>query len=172
MRRGKRWITLALAGVMTLMMLAGCGGKQQPTVSMYDLQKAMLEADKSLPEMQSVNGSSEDAARLFTYLCDLPYDQVEDYFLAYSSAGKADEVAVIAMKDSSKIDAAKKALEAHVQDRVSLYRNYEPEQVARAEKALIFTQQQYAVLIISDGSSSVRQAFQSFVEGTDGGAKA
>lgn len=129
---------------------------------MEDLQAAMLAADASLPEMLSVTGDVEDAARLFTYVSDFPYDKVENFLLSYSATGKADEIAVIAVKDKADVDAAAQTLRAHLEDRLKLFRQYEPEEVTRAEQGQVFTSGSYAVLIICDDGAAVKTAFEDY----------
>lgn len=159
MNRMLRYITMTIL-LLTMGLLTACGGKQsKETVSMYDLQKAMLAADDTLPEMLSVNSSSDDAQSLFTYLSDLDYGKVDSYFLAYSSEGLADEIAVIALKDEADVNEAEKFLHDHVDSRVKLYENYAANQVPRAEAATIFCKDQYVVLIISDKAQEVKAAF-------------
>lgn len=159
-----KYILFILVILILINSLAGCGQKKvTATVSMYDLQTAMLSADSTLPDMSSVNGSSEDAAELFAYLSDLSYDKVETYFLAYSTEGKADEIAVIAVKDAANVGEAEKSLDACVEKRRKLYEQYDPTQTERVEKALVFTNGQYAVLIICDKASDVKEAFESFI---------
>ena len=87
--------------------LCACSGGDGTTdttakADMEDLQAALLAADPSLPEMLSVTGDVEDAARLFTYVSDFPYEKVENFLLSYSATGKADEIAVIAVKDPAR----------------------------------------------------------------------
>ena len=154
---------LFLLTLMLCVVLCACGSGETPMVSMYDLQQAMLSADDSLPDMDTVNSSSEDAETLFEYLSDMPYDMVEGYFLAYSSEGAADEIAVIAVKDSSDINEAVDSLKEHQDDRVKLYTQYDPSQTSRAENALVFSSGRYAVLIISENQQAVRTAFEEFI---------
>jgi len=150
-----------LALLCLCLTLSACGGQQGTGgVSVYDLQKNMLEADESLPEMLTVNSSAEDGAELFHYLSDLDYGKVSGYFLAYSADGMADEIAVIVTKDSKDTSDAVASLKRHVEGRVELYRNYEPEQVRRAEGAVVFSQDNCAVLIISDKPEAARGAFE------------
>ncbi len=154
----------ALCIAMCGMCMTGCGSQErQPAVSMYDLSRAMMEADDTLPDMSYVSSSDENAADLFTYLSDLEYDLVDSYFLSYSSEGRADEIAVIALKDADDAAKAKASIEAHVNDRVHMYEQYDPSQTGRAENALIFTKDQYAVLIISDRQNDVKSAFDAFL---------
>lgn len=144
--------------------LTGCAEQSvNVEVSIYELQQAMLEADPSLPEMLTVNSSSEDAETLFAYLSDFDYAKVDSYFLAYSATGLADEIAVIALKDSSDAADAAQSLEEHVQGRVNMYSFYEPDQASRAEDALVFHKENFAVLIISDHAEDVRAAFERFL---------
>ena len=143
---------LAIVGV-------GCQSSEKEEISIYDLQKNMLAADDSLPEMLTVNSSASEAADNFSYLSDIDYEKVDAYFLAYSAEGKADEIAVIRLKEDKDVGEAKTSLEKHAQGRVSLYKTYDPSQVERAEDAMVFTSGRYAVLIISDQKEDVRSAF-------------
>jgi hypothetical protein len=165
--------------------LCGCGsggGEADDTVSMYDLRKAMEAADTSLPEMTNLskndaetdenidnteNSKSGGVEHLFnTYIAkDLDYNKVDDFFVSYAvDGGNADEIVVIAVKDKKDIDEAKAALEDHRESRRKNYEQYEPEQVKRVENGLLFTEKQYAVLIICDNPDGVRKAFEGAIQ--------
>ena len=165
----ERILSLALA-LLALTALAGCGGGSggttaAPKADMEALQQAMLAADPSLPEMLSITGSVEDAKRLFTYLSDFDYEKVDGYLLSYSSAGTADELAVVAVKDPADVNDAKASLEKHRGDRLKLFQTYGPEEAARVEKGEVFTEGPYAVLIICDDVESVKDAFTGYLDG-------
>ncbi len=163
--RMKKKIICFMAALALLVCGCSDGGASADaeTVSMYDLSKAMLSADDSLPDMTSVSSSDDDAENLFGYLSDLEYDKVDSFFLSYSSEGLADEIAVIAVKDISDVSEAKDTLDAQVKSRLNTYTQYDPSQVERVEDAVVFTSGRYAVLIICDKSDAVKAAFNDFI---------
>lgn len=157
----KRLLALILGLVL---LTAGCALEAaEQDVSLYDLSKQMLAADDTLPEMTTVNDSSETPETLFVYLSDLEYEKVEHFFLSYSTEGKADEIAIIAVKDPADAAAAQQSLERHIQSRQKLYDQYDPDQAVRVKEAQVFTQGQYAVLILCDKGQQVREAFEKAV---------
>ncbi len=111
---------------------------------------------------QQFSGDAED---LFTNISDLDYKKVDSFFVSYAKeGGKADEIAVIAVKDSADTEEAKKSLEAHKENRRKLLDQYEPEEVSRIKDGVIFTSGQYAVFIVSEKSDAVRKAFEEAVK--------
>lgn len=156
--------SLLIAVLCVLLSCMGCGQEDTPLVSMYDLSRAMLAADDTLPEMSYVSSSDENASELFSYLSDFDYALIDSYFLSYSSKGLADEIAVIALKNAADADAAKKTIDAHVQNRVAMYKQYDPSQTNRAEEAMVFTSGRYVVLIISEKQHEVKSAFDTFIK--------
>lgn len=162
----KRILSLLLAA-LALALLAGCAGggetETSDTVDMNKLQTAMLEADPSLPEMLSITSGVDDAARLFTYVSGLSYDKVDGYLLSYSATGTADEIAVIAVKAPADVNEAADSLRSHQQDRLNLFQTYGPDQAARVKKGEVFTQDQYAVLIICDDVQGTKDAFDLYL---------
>ncbi len=144
--------------------LCGCQ-ENKTTVSMYDLRQAMEAADSSFPEMLYASSAEDDAEDLFTNISDLDYKKVDSFFVSYAKeGGKADEIAVIAVKDSADTEEAKKSLEAHKENRRKLLDQYEPEEVSRIKDGVIFTSGQYAVFIVSEKSDAVRKAFEEAVK--------
>jgi hypothetical protein len=165
--KGNRFVTAALIFVFGLS-VCGCGGKDASTgdtVSMYDLRTAMEAADTSLPEMTVLSKNDENAESLFTdNISDMDYDKIDDFFVSYAVEGKnADEIVVIAVKDKNDVNTAKQTLEDHRESRRKLFEQYEPEQVKRIEDGIIFTEKQYAVLIICDNRDGVRKTFEEAV---------
>ena len=169
MRNRIRLLVIALLAVLSL---AACGneGSGTATVNMKQLQQAMLAAAPSLSETASTTGDAADAKETFSYVSDLPYDKVENFLLSYSTTGKADEIAVIAVKDSADVTKAADSLRAHVESRRKLFLQYGPAEAARVEKAQVFTKDQYAVLIICDDSPTVKTAFDDFLPSSDTGS--
>ena len=150
-----------------LIVCAGCGsGKNSSnTVSMYDLRTAMEQADPDLPEMLNASSTEKDAEDKFSHISDMDYKKVDSYFVSYSSDGhKADEIVVIAVQDKADVDEAKESLTKHQQDRYNLLQSYEPKQVSRIQDGLIFTEGQYAVLIITNHNDDVRKAFEDTIK--------
>lgn len=142
--------------------LCACGADKE--ISIYDLQKAMLSADGELPEMLTVSSSDADAEKKFAYLSDMDYSKVEGYFLAYSADGTAYEIAVICLENSDDEAEAKASLQSHLQDRVNLYKTYEPTQASRAEDALIISRGSCVALIMCDNTDAVKSAFEEFLK--------
>ena len=169
MRHRIRLLVIALLAVLSL---AACGneGSGTATVNMKQLQQAMLAAAPSLSETASTTGDAADAKETFSYVSDLPYDKVENFLLSYSTTGKADEIAVIAVKDPADVTKAADSLRAHVESRRKLFLQYGPAEAARVEKAQVFTKDQYAVLIICDDSPAVKTAFDDFLPSSDTGS--
>lgn len=158
----KRIICVICALAMCLSVCA-CGEKTQK-IDMYELQKSMVSADKSLPEMKISGSWDENAEKAFSYISDMEYNKIHGFFLAYAADGMAYELAVVQLKDKSDAGEMEDSLNEHVQTRVQMYKTYEPEQVQRAENAVVKTVGDCVLLIMSDSPENAETAFKEFTK--------
>lgn len=143
--------------------VCACGEKTQK-IDMYELQKSMVSADKSLPEMKISGSWDENAEKAFSYISDMEYNKIHGFFLAYAADGMAYELAVVQLKDKSDAGEMEDSLNEHVQTRVRMYKTYEPEQVQRAENAVVKTVGDCVLLIMSDSPENAETAFKEFTK--------
>lgn len=158
----KRIICVICALAMCLSVCA-CGEKTQK-IDMYELQKSMVSADKSLPEMKISGSWDENAEKAFSYISDMEYNKIHGFLLAYAADGMAYELAVVQLKDKSDAGEMEDSLNEHVQTRVRMYKTYEPEQVQRAENAVVKTVGDCVLLIMSDSPENAETAFKEFTK--------
>ena len=158
----KRIICVICALAMCLSVCA-CGEKTQK-IDMYELQKSMVSADKSLPEMKISGSWDENAEKAFSYISDMEYNKIHGFFLAYAADGMAYELAVVQLKDKSDAGEMEDSLNEHVQTRFRMYKTYEPEQVQRAENAVVKTVGDCVLLIMSDSPENAETAFKEFTK--------
>ena len=158
----KRIICVICALAMCLSVCA-CGEKTQK-IDMYELQKSMVSADKSLPEMKISGSWDENAEKAFSYISDMEYNKIHGFFLAYAADGMAYEIAVVQLKDKSDASAMADSLREHVRSRVQMYKTYEPQQVQRAESAVVKTDGDCVLLIMSDAPQNAETAFKEFTK--------
>lgn len=158
----KRIICVICALAMCLSVCA-CGEKTQK-IDMYELQKSMVSADKSLPEMKISGSWDENAEKAFSYISDMEYNKIHGFFLAYAADGMAYELAVVQLKDKYDAGEMEDSLNEHVQTRVRMYKTYEPEQVQRAENAVVKTVGDCVLLIMSDSPENAETAFKEFTK--------
>lgn len=158
----KRIICVICALAMCLSVCA-CGEKTQK-IDMYELQRSMVSADKSLPEMKISGSWDENAEKAFSYISDMEYNKIHGFFLAYAADGMAYELAAVQLKDKSDAGEMEDSLNEHVQTRVRMYKTYEPEQVQRAENAVVKTVGDCVLLIMSDSPENAETAFKEFTK--------
>lgn len=156
-------IICALCAVMLSLSLCACGEKTK-SIDMQALENSMVSADKTLPEMKVSGSWDENAEKAFSYISDLEYNKIHGFFLAYAADGMAYEIAVVQLKDKSDASAMADSLREHVQSRVQMYKTYEPEQVQRAESAVVKTDGDCVLLIMSDAPQNAETAFKEFTK--------
>lgn len=153
----------ALCAVMLSLSLCACGEKTN-SIDMQALENSMVSADKTLPEMKVSGSWEENSEKAFSYISDLEYNKIHGFFLAYAADGMAYEIAVVQLKDKSDASAMADSLREHVQSRVQMYKTYEPEQVQRAESAVVKTDGDCVLLIMSDAPQNAETAFKEFTK--------
>lgn len=156
-------IVCALCAVMLAFSLCACGEKTK-SIDMQALENSMVSADKSLPEMKVSGSWDENAEKAFSYISDLEYNKIHGFFLAYAADGMAYEIAVVQLKDKSDASAMADSLREHVRSRVQMYKTYEPQQVQRAESAVVKTDGDCVLLIMSDAPQNAETAFKEFTK--------
>ncbi len=169
----KRIMCAVTCGVIAMTTLCACSddkssstaGEQSSVVTqskdvkMSQLKASMLKADDTLPSMLEASSEDENGENLFSYLASFDYASVDEYFFCYAAEGTAEEIAVIKLKSADKASDCLKAIKEHVATRSKQYETYDPSQVPRCEKAVVYSNENYVVLIISDKSSEVKEAF-------------
>ena len=90
----KKFLALLLALVMVFALAAcGSGGDAAQGADPVALGEKLLSQAEDMPDMTVVSSETADGADLFQYLSDMAYDKVAGYYLAYASAGTAEEIA-------------------------------------------------------------------------------
>lgn len=156
-------IVCALCAVMLALSLCACGEKTK-SIDMQALENSMVSADKTLPEMKVSGSWDENAEKAFSYISDLEYNKIHGFFLAYAADGMAYEIAVVQLKDKSDASTMADSLREHVRSRVQMYKTYEPQQVQRAESAVVKTDGDCVLLIMSDAPQNAETAFKEFTK--------
>ena len=70
---------------------------------------------------------------------------------------------IIRLRDKADVPAAEDSLREHLEGRVRLYKTYEPEQMSRAESAVIKSDGSFVMLIMCDDPTAVENAFNEFL---------
>ncbi len=166
----KQIISISASLLILAFMLTSCGagsitGKKE--ISMYDLCYAMKSASANLADMSYASSEDENAEKLLSKIADFDYNKVKSFFILYATDGSksADEIVVVSAKDSDYIREMTALLRDHLEYRISLYKTYGPEQVPKLEKAEVFSDGKFAVLIAADDAAQIRDAFDAFING-------
>jgi hypothetical protein len=103
----------------------------------------------------SVYYSDETFKKNSKKLYAIEYTDLSDGGIIYNaSGGVADEVSIIKPADGD-TDYAVKALEARQQVRIQDYTGYKPEEISKIESANIYSEDGWAVFIISDNADDI-----------------
>lgn len=173
----KKRLFMIFASIILSVGICGCANKsednekeaqstqQQKTKDMV----ADISSKLTVPEMIG-NGSKDDVSKdqtpedVFTYLCDIDYDKIDEFYISYASDSTAEEVFLIRLKDKSDVDMAKEELQARVERRKYQFQVYKPEEVSKFDDAKVESKGNYVLLIINSNPDAGISEFKKIVK--------
>ena len=162
----KKRAAAMILGVLTLLCGCGVGPGAARSAPAPDIVSAIREGQRDLPEMTVILPA--DAA-FFDYLSQrygINPASVEDGAIALAGGVEAAEITVLRMTGSAEAGSARSALAGYLEQRISAFTGYAPEQAAMAEAGTAVASGTYAALLICPDVPAAETAFLSGVRGT------
>lgn len=157
----KRIICFFLTLAMLCAVVTACGSSDDREEKKTDVQALaqQMRAASQWPELLTVSSGDSSEQKGFSAISSLDYGKVDAYTLFYAADGSAYELAVIRLKDGADMPALEQSLKKHIEKRTESYRYYKPEQVPRAEGAVVAVHGAYAALVMCDDNAAVKAVF-------------
>ena len=154
----KRWKNIFYGAILSsiiILALTGCSSKKTtrgvPTINDID-EKIIKTVDIS-----NMNLGDEDRLKK---LYDIDKDDLEDFLLYTPRANiQANEIAILKVKDTNKIDDIKDKISARVENQATNFKDYLPDEYFLIEKHVLKTKDNYILFIISEDTETIEDIF-------------
>lgn len=149
----KKLATAMLCCLLLLIPLSGCGTSSKQ-LDMDALSKDVIAKGSFNDELIQISD------KVVADYYDLSFDGLEDYRVyVSSSSATASEYAIFKCADDSALKSAKAAVEARISDQIANYENYRPDEKFRLDNALIETNGNYLLFVVSDNNATIQELF-------------
>ncbi|MBD2869026.1 DUF4358 domain-containing protein [Paenibacillus arenilitoris] len=157
----KQYVTILLAIAAMTGMLAACSGSGNGNGNGESLERlTAAEAGRrimqtvSLPDMKQ--GDSEKLEKLYRIEAEV----VEDFILYTASSNvKADELAVIKLKDEKDAELVLTNIGQHIEAQIAKFKDYRPEEYALVEKHVLKAKGRFVLFAVSMKADRIERAF-------------
>lgn len=154
-----RLVLFMLLICVTSSFLTACGSEEGGKYTSKELMKIVTAGITNLPEMITVDSSSDNAKDVFTYLSDIDYDLVKDFTFTYSKDGLADEISIIQLKNADDVKEVEEDLNNRITTRKNTFASYDEKEVSKFSTACVVTKDCYVIIIISSQANNGKYAF-------------
>ena len=156
----KKYISLLLAGVMALVLVA-CGGQAEPEPRRFELSDVQMLADAGVfsEELEELDA---DTAFMLYKLADfgLVREDLTDAAVLRSAGATCEEGAVLVFADEQKAGAAAEALGDYLESQIEGNENYRPNEIPKLEGAVLKVQGNTLLLAVANDAAAVRSLFE------------
>ncbi|WP_149846966.1 DUF4358 domain-containing protein [Paenibacillus sp. 37] len=157
--RGKRIFSpVMLVFIVVIGVLSGCVGKDDKISE----QQSATEIGKSIEQAVSLKEMKKQDLNKLQKLYNIDADSVDDFILYTSTSNvKADELAVIKLKDESQSESVKENMEQRIETQKMKFKDYRPDEYYLLEHHVLKTKGKYVFLAVSKEADSMERAFDS-----------
>lgn len=155
--KGRRELfPIVMSLIFTFSVLTGCSGKDNKT--MEQLSAAQI-GQRIEQAVNLENMKAGDQNKLYK-LYKIKADSVEDFILYTSTSNvRADELAVIKLKDSSQVENAKAKLEQRNDVQKLKFKDYRPDEYFLVEHHVLKTKGPFIFFAVSKEAAQMERAF-------------
>lgn len=153
----KQLLTLSLL-VLSIFSLVGCSSKKETSKN-----PSIKEITDKVKETTDVSSMSVGDKNKLKKLYDIDPSEIEDFSLFTASSNvKADEIAIIKVKDSKNLDKIKENISKRVEKQGTSFKDYLPKEYYLIENHVLKTEGNYILLAISKDSEKIQNTFDGF----------
>ncbi len=144
-----------LLAILSLTFLLGCSSEKAiakaPTIE---------EITKEIEEAIDISEMKKGDINKLKKLYDIDEDEIEDFVLYVAPTNiKADEMAIIKVKDENNIESIKEKISTRISDQGSVFESYLPEEYFLIEKHVLKSNGNYVLLVVSKDATKVEGIF-------------
>lgn len=151
----KNILLISLIVILPTGVLFGCSSKESSTKNPSP-KEIGEKISQAIDLSQMKEGDSKKLAKLY----DIAEEDVEDFFLLTAPSNiKADELAIIKVKDKNKVDSVKEKVEKRVENQSTSFKDYLPEEYSLIENHVLEVKDNYIFLSISKDSEKAKEIF-------------
>lgn len=153
----KNTFKTVLLAILSLTFLLGCSSEKSITKA-----PSIDEITKEIEEAIDISEMKKGDINKLKKLYDINEDEVEDFALYTASTNiKADEIAIIKVKEDNNIDSIKQKISNRISDQGSIFESYLPEEYFLIEKHVLKNNGNYVLLAVSKDATKIESIFDS-----------
>ena len=155
----RRRITLGLAALMCLLVLASCGGQEGQTAWTEEQGQDILASGAFSEELEELD---LDTAFLLYGLGDagLERENLTGGLCRRSAGATCEELAVLIFDSEEAAETASQALQTYLEGQIESNRDYRPAEIPKLEGAWVSQQGSTLLLVVADDVEAARSAVE------------
>lgn len=157
---------------LLLLSLVGCSGQQASETDKApdDIAAEIRSSQQGLPELMQITSEDTDFNIWLSDYYLMQAEQVSGGVICYADGVEASEIAVLLLTDEKDCKAAREALNKYIQNRVSVFEGYAPQQAAMVKEGIVVENGRYIALLICPEPQTAEAAFwDCFGKGSESG---
>ncbi|MBE9914054.1 DUF4358 domain-containing protein [Paenibacillus donghaensis] len=155
-KRKRSFLPIVFAFIAAIGVLTGCSGKDDKTVE----KLSAAQIGKRIEQAVSLKEMKEGDRNKLQKLYKMDADSVDDFFLYTSTSNvRADELAIIKLKDSSQTENVKEKIEQRIDAQKIKFKDYRPNEYFLVENHVLKTKGAYVFFAVSKEVDQMEHVF-------------
>ncbi|WP_010275508.1 DUF4358 domain-containing protein [Paenibacillus senegalensis] len=151
----KRLLSIALVSMVVLGVLAGCAGGSGASEEL-----SAAEVGERIEQAVSLDDMKQGDLEKLQQLYHIEPEQVDDFVLFTAESNvKADELAIIKVKDANEVDIVLNNIRQRIEAQAAKFQNYRPEEYFLVEKHVLKAQGRFIIFAVTEESARVEEEF-------------
>lgn len=152
----KKIILLILSLIMAVGIFSGCGKTEKPQGKNPSV-KDISEKIKASTDLSNMKVGDENKLKK---IYDIGSDEVAEFALFTAPSNlKADEIAILKLKDEKSLSTIKAKIEKRIEAQSKAFKDYLPDEYFLIEKRVLKTKDNYILFVISKDVDKISSAF-------------
>ncbi|MGN4931471.1 DUF4358 domain-containing protein [Bacillus cereus group sp. MYBK14-1] len=155
-----KFVIIIIVCTITLGSLSGCFGKKDNVNSL-----SATEIGEKIKHVTNLEKMKEGDSKKLQKLYNINTDEVESFVLYTAPTNiKADEIAVIKVKDVKNVEGIKKKISNRIEKQSKSFKDYLPDEYFLIEKHVLKTKDNYILFAISKDADKVEKTFDKLLK--------